>query len=155
MILHLNWEKPFELHKVKGSLAYATALDKIPGDPGIYIFGRQFGKNFEALYVGKAENIRRRIKGQLNSVKLMDHLRTAKSGKRILLVGALQRKQGQKTAKCLALSERALIRHFLSEGHDLVNIQGARIKRHELRSGGDHLKKFIPGVVFTERRKGE
>jgi hypothetical protein len=33
-------------------------------------------------------------------------------------------------------AHRALIRYFLSEGHDLVNEQGTRIRRHELESTG-------------------
>jgi hypothetical protein len=114
-----------------------------------------FGKQFEALYVGKANKIRGRIRGQLNNSRLMQHLLHAKNGERVILAGGLLTKQGQQLKKCLAIAEKALIRHFLSEGHDLVNLSGARIRRHELASSGKHPKKFFPRVVYLERAKGE
>lgn len=58
-------------------------------------------------------------------------------------------------AKSLALAERALIRYFLSEGHDLVNKQGTRLRRHELQSSGTHPKRFFPRNMYLERAKGE
>jgi excinuclease UvrABC nuclease subunit len=30
-------------------------LEKLANDPGVYVFGRRFGKSFEALYVGTAK----------------------------------------------------------------------------------------------------
>jgi hypothetical protein len=47
----------------------------------------------------------------------------------------------------------ALIRHFLSEAHDLVNIQGAKLRRHEIASFG--AKRAVPEVMFVDRAKGE
>lgn len=122
--------------------------------PGVYIFGRQWGSGFEALYVGKSMNVRTRIKGHLNSLSLMQHVRTAKAGKRVLLVGEYVTKPGQRIEKCIGLTERALIRYFLSEGHDLVNKQGTRIRRHELESTGRHPKKFFPTLMYLERTRG-
>ena len=46
----------------------------------------------------------------------MQHLRNAKTGKRILLAGTIDTKQGQRIEKCLAVIERGFIRYFLSEG---------------------------------------
>jgi hypothetical protein len=52
----------------------------------------------------------------------------------------------------LPIVERAFIRHFLSEGHDLVNIQGARLRQHEVEStrrpGG-----FVPRVMYLDRSR--
>jgi hypothetical protein len=70
-----------------------------------------------------------------------------------LLVGEYVTKGGQRVEKCLALSERALIRYFLSEGHDLVNMQGTRIRRHELESTGRHPKRFFPSLMYLERTR--
>jgi hypothetical protein len=156
MILHLNWSRAIPLKDgTKHGLIYTVDLGKVPNRPGIYIFGRLFGNTFEALYVGKATRIRGRIHSHFNNLRLMQHLREAKIGKRVLLAGVLQMKPGQKLPKCLTLSERALIRHFLSEGHDLVNKLGTQIRRHELISDGAHPKRYFPRTVYTERAKGE
>lgn len=85
----------------------------------------------------------------------MQHLRNAKAGKRIVLCGRIVTKPGQRLEKCLVLIERALIRYFLSEGHDLVNKQGTRLRRHEVASSGKHPKKFIPKMMYVEKAKGE
>jgi hypothetical protein len=52
----------------------------------------------------------------------------------------------------LDILERALIRFFLSEGHDLVNKQGTRLRRHEIASAGS---KNVPALMFVDRGKGE
>jgi hypothetical protein len=134
-------------------MIYSVDLEKLPTSSGLYIFGRRYGKQFEALYVGKAGRIRGRVKGQLNNLRLMQHLRSAKAGRRFVLCCRLATKPGQRLEKCLLLIERALIRHFLSEGHDLVNKQGARLLRHEITSSGRHPKRLIPRLMYVERGK--
>jgi len=156
MNLHVSWGRPIPLKDGrKDNLIYTVDLSKVPDRGGVYIFGRRFGNTFEALYVVKATRIRGRIRGHFNNLRLMQHLRNAKIGKRILLAGALQGKPGQKLPKSLTLAERALIRYFLSEGHDLVNKLGTRIRRHELVSDGAHPKRFVPRIIYTEKAKGE
>ena len=120
---------------------------------GIYVLGRRWGNEFEALYVGKATGLRGRVKSQLNNLRLMQHLKNAKGGKRIILTGRMISKPGQRLEQSLLLVERALIRYFLSEGHDLVNKQGTRLRRHEIASSGKHPKKFIPRVMYVEKAK--
>jgi hypothetical protein len=137
------------------NLIYSTDLSKLPRSAGVYIFGRRHGSNFEALYVGKANDLSRRVNTQLNNLRLMQHLKNAKAGKRVVLTGQFVGKPGQQAQKCLALAERALIRYFLSEGHDLVNKQGTRLRRHEVTSSGKHPKRFFPRLMYLERAKGE
>lgn len=156
MNLHVEWGKPVQLKDASDdNMIYALELAKVTSVSGVYIFGRRWGGQFEALYVGKAGNVRSRINGHLNNLRLMQHLRNAKTGTRFLLAGRLLTKQGQQMGKSLALTERALIRYFLSEGHDLVNKQGTRLRRHELLSSGKHPKKFFPGTMYLEKAKGE
>ena len=156
MILHLNWGKSLLLKDASADNAiYSLDLSHVPDRAGIYIFGRRHGSTFEALYVGKATKIRGRIRVHFNNLKLMQHLRTAKSGKRILLTGVFERKQAQNVAKSLRIAEQALIRHFLAEGHDLVNKAGTRIRRHEIVSDGNHPKRYFPKSVFAEKGRGE
>ncbi len=108
-------------------------------------------KSFEALYVGKAKTIRRRVRNQLNNSRLMQHVITARRGERILLVGRYVSKPGQDETKSLLLLEQALIRHFVSEGDDLVNKHGTRIRQHEITSTRKELKKFIPATMYLEK----
>ena len=163
MNLYVEWSRPILLKASRNSIAYTLDLTKVTDRPGVYIFGREWGSGFEALYVGSSKNVRSRIKGHLNNnLRLMEHLRGAKSGKRVLLAGKLVTKSGrpvakggQRIEKSLALTERALLRHFLSEGHDLVNKQGTLIRRHELESTGGHPKRFFPTMLYLEKTRGD
>lgn len=156
MKLHVEWARPIMLKDgSKQNLIYVVDLNKLPTASGLYILGRRWGSDLEALYVGKANNIRSRVNGQLNNLRLMQHLRNAKTGKRIVLTGKIVTKPGQRLEKCLLLIERGLIRYFLSEGHDLVNKQGTRLRHHEVASSGKHPKRFFPKAMFLERAKGE
>lgn len=156
MQLHIEWHRPIPLEDAAHqNLIYSVDLAKIPEATGVYIFGRRWGNGFEALYIGKGNRLRGRAKGQFNNLRLMQHVHNAKAGKRVLLVGKLITKPGQRTAKALTLAERALIRYFLSEGHDLVNKQGTRLRRHELVSSGKHPKRFLPSPMYLEKSKGE
>ncbi len=156
MRLRVEWSRPIPMRDgTRQGLIYAVDSNKLPGGAGIYVFGRRFGKGFEALYVGKAENVRRRVNGQLqNNLRLMLRLRNAKAGRRIVLAGQFVPKPGQRVEKSIVLIERALIRTFLSEGHDLANKQGVLIRRHEIASDGRHPKRFIPRLMYLERSKG-
>jgi hypothetical protein len=155
MKLQIEWVRPMAMRDALRDehLIYAFDHFKLPEDAGVYVFGRRYGRNFEALYVGKASSIRWRIRGQLKNLPLMLHLKKAKAGRRIVLAGRFIAKPGQKEEKCLTLLERALIRYFLSEGHDLVNKQGARLRRHEITS--TYPTRMIPRLMFVDRAKGE
>ena len=157
MDLKIQWEKPVPLRKArKGSLyIYTVNLEVLPNVPGIYIFARRWGRSYEALYVGQSMKIRRRVRNHQKNLPLMKHLEKAKTGRRFVIVGQALPKRGQKLEKVLATLERAFIRHFLSEGHDLVNQQGTKIRRHEISSEGKVPKSFIPTLMYLERAKGQ
>ena len=156
MKLALEWGKPIVLRDASRdeNLIYTLDDARVTDASGVYVFGRRFSGTFEALYVGQAQNIRGRVRGHIkNNLSLMLHLKKAKNGKRILLYGRFVAKPGQQEEKCLRLLERALLRHFLSEGHDLVNKQGARLRRHEITSKNP--RKILPRLMFVDRSKGE
>ena len=156
MNLQVEWGRPIRLRDASGeNMIYGVDLGKLVTSAGVYVFGRRWGSQFEALYVGKAGNIRGRVKSHLNNLRLMQHLRNAKNGNRVVLAGKIITRRGQRLPKSLALAERALIRHFLSEGHDLVNKQGVRLRRHELDSSGQYPKRFFPRAIYLEKAKGE
>lgn len=154
MKLHLEWSPPLMLKDGSDqNLIYTCDLAKLPTAPGLYVFGRRFRKHVEALYVGKADSLRVRIKTQLKNLPLMLHVRKAKIGPRLLLIGRFVPQPGQRQSKCLPVMERALIRHFLSEGHDLVNKHGTRPRRHEIRSIRGN--RVVPKKMLIDRGKGE
>jgi GIY-YIG catalytic domain len=86
MDIELVWRTPVNLNATpKGAredyLIPEHAESRIPKKAGVYIFCRKFGRNYEPLYVGQADNLRMRIKQHLKSnVALMRALRDAKSG---------------------------------------------------------------------------
>jgi hypothetical protein len=129
--IEVQWSQPIAMKRLR-SVGYSIDLVKVPESSGVYVFGRRWGDSFEALYVGKALDIRARMNQQLNNLRLMSHVRDAKVGNRVLVAGVINTKGGQKIEKCLALVEKALIRHFLSEGDDLVNVQGTLLRRHTI-----------------------
>lgn len=151
MKLNIKWNKPIALVKEKNNgLIYSLKLDKVPDAPGIYIFGRLYGTTYEALYVGKSGNLRKRIKEHLNNLKLMKHLEKAKSGERIMITGQAVTLPGQKLEDVIRILERAFISHFLEKGHDLVNVNGVAIKHHEINSEGPFKKSFIPSKILVK-----
>lgn len=157
MHLYLEWGRVIRLRDgSKQNFIYLPDRVKLPTAAGVYVFGRrQKNGGFEALYVGRAANIRSRVWGHRKNLPLMMHLKNARNGERVVRAGVFRPQRGQRAKKCLALLERALIRYFLSEGHDLVNKAGTRIRRHEISSRGRHPNKFVPKLMFVDRAKGE
>lgn len=127
-----------------GRFPYSIDTTKIPAVAGIYVFLRVHGSSAEALYVGKATNLNSRIKQQLNNLKLMTSIQNATNGERRLVFAECLPKPGQQVPKMLPICEKALIRYYLAQGHSLVNIQGTRLKFHELDSARSDLKEFLP-----------
>ena len=153
MKLAIEWEKPIPMKKSTSSARiYDVDLDRIGRSPGIYIFARRWSGSYEALYVGQSKNLNGRVKGHLNNLRLMKHIENAKNGSRVLIVGHAVTKPGQQIGSVLNALERALIRHFLAEAHDLVNKQGIQIRRHEVESSGRVPKAFIPSLMYLEMK---
>ncbi len=151
MKLVVDWSRPVMMKlSLPGDLVYRVDLSRLPDDAGIYVFGRRWGNSFEALYVGKALNIRKRVHGQLNNLRLMQHVRKAKWGRRVILAAVLLPRPGQKIERCLPILERTLIRYFLSEGHDLVNIPGTLLRQHEVDSI-HRPKHSVPARMYLDR----
>jgi hypothetical protein len=149
MKVELEWQKELPL-KYHERDAYELDLESISDGPGIYIFGRRHGSLFEALYVGKAGSLRGRIKTQLNNHRLLTHIWNAKTGRRIVMLGEFKAKQRQTAVSCLPIAEKALIRYFVSKGHDLVNLQGVNLRQNVVSSTGAHKAKDFPNIIQVE-----
>ena len=144
MNIQLEWKTPLSL----GRSPYDNFdLQKIPNNPGIYIFLRKHGRASEALYVGKTMNLRNRIKQQLNNRRLIDGMRNAANGERLLVFAEPRLRRGQQLDRVLDISETALIRYYLAKNARLINIQGVAIRLHELTSTRDRLRNFLPQVT--------
>lgn len=140
MKLNLKWHKSIEI----GRYPYKFTLEDIPKVAGIYIFLRVHGSTMEALYVGKANNLRTRIKQQMNNLSLMHGIKSAQNGTRRLVYAEFSPRPGQQRSKAIPICEQTLIRYYLAQGHNLLNIQGVKLKFHELDSTRIDLKKFLP-----------
>lgn len=154
MEMEIQWNKPIPFKKVnKGALIYDIDLEKVPDQKGIYILARRYNRNYYALYIGESTvgTIRRRIRKHLNNLKLMRYLESAKRGRRVLITGIPFPKGGQNSKKIIKIIEKAFIRHFMSEGHDLINESGTIVRYHKINSKGRIPKKFIPSSIFLER----
>jgi hypothetical protein len=150
MEIELKWQKELPLKYDSIDDAYDLDLDTISELPGVYIFGRRYDRLFEALYVGKANNLRKRIKTQLNNYRLLTHVWNAKNGRRIVMSGEFKAKQRQTHEVCVPIVEKALIRYFISEGHDLVNIHGRKLRQHIISSTGTHKARDFPNQIQVE-----
>ena len=151
MDLEVTW-KQFPLKDGrKQKQTFITDLSKIPTRGGVYIFARKWGSDFEALYVGKADNLRSRIKTQLNNNLLMNHVYYAPAGARVVMAGVFWPGRAQQKKKCLSIIEKALIRYFVSERHDLVNKQGMKLKQHTVLSDGSFSRSTMSAQVSVEK----
>ena len=94
-------------------------LSLLPEISGVYIFYREYGDYQEALYVGKSENIRTRMKAHFNSIKLIDGLVDTPKGQKKLIFAEVKTRSD--LAKALAQAEKGLINQLDDEKHPLLN----------------------------------
>jgi hypothetical protein len=135
----VTWSAPITLGGEARDLCDTFDCDLLPDEPAVYIFGRSFGQKIDALYVGKAEVLRNRIRQQLNNNRLMRALDDAPNGRRVLIYGTFKGRRGVRIHRWLDTVERALINHFTEGGHDLINKRGTRIEVDEIEFEGSRL----------------
>jgi len=152
MNINAKWHKELKLRDgTKETLIYTCDLNSIPQKPGVYIFFSRFGKSREIMYIGKAENLRTRIPQQLESVSLMLKIKKWGIGTKYLLFCIPEIKRGQKLKKVLTILEKGLIKHALSEGHELINIHGTRKNYHKLSFRGTRIsEEFFGRKIISE-----
>ena len=114
MKLALAWQRAIAIPKTLNNESASRILDEISAEPGIYIFGRVFDRHLHALYVGQAQNLHRRIKQQLNNYGLLQHIKNARNGRRVVVIGTLEVHGGADIEKALNRTEKGLLRHFVS-----------------------------------------
>ncbi|WLI89601.1 GIY-YIG nuclease family protein [Massilia sp. R2A-15] len=157
MDLSVKWQAPINLLDGDGqNLIYvAEGLEDWHDLPGVYMFARIFDNQVCPLYIGKAEKLGARAWQHFRSnTRLMNGIKKAASGRRVLILGEFSPKPGQSTKKCIGLIEKALIDHALTEGHRLLNVQGTRTPAHRVSFSGYLGARHITGKSLSFRAKG-
>jgi hypothetical protein len=144
MQIEASWSKPIDLKKCKpGGLIYELDLEKLPTDPGVYVFGRSHGDTVSPIYIGETLNIRSRIKGHLNSLPLMRAIENAPTGSRFLIYCTVKAGSPAKAKKHVKVIEKALILHAQGEGHVLFNKKGTKLPTDEISFKGNRTSEAI------------
>jgi hypothetical protein len=152
MKISVTWHPPIALDGPAHDLCDEFLYDQLPTAPAIYIFARRFGPKLAAIYVGKAEVLRHRIRQQLNNNRLMRALESAPNGARVLIYGSFNGRRRQRLAALLETVERALINHFTEEGHELINKRGTRLPVDEIEFNGSRLTTTATGRTLRVPR---
>jgi len=146
MNLEIKWHKPLKLKDGSkiGLIYKIDGLEAWNGLSGVYMFCRQYAKSLAPLYIGKADDVGRRIKQHLNSIKLMKGIENSQNGDKILMLGTFVPKSGQNKQKAISSIEKALIEHALLEGYELLNKQGTKTPVHKISFSG-----YLPARNMT------
>jgi hypothetical protein len=117
------------------------------------MFARIFDQETKLIYIGKALNLKGRVKHQLKSRDLRGKMKDKPGVSRVLFVGELQKwKDKKKVEKALRIVESALIVHALAHDHDLVNKQWTRIPTHKLTFKGNLAARKLTGKSMSVRK---
>lgn len=147
-----KWSKPIRLlDGSRDGLIYRVSdLDTIPDTPGAYVFARKHGRKVAPLYIGETMNLRSRLNQHLGmNLKLMKGIEAAAIGKRIFFYCAVRTKQKQNLKQVLKVLQSALIEYALSEGHKLLNKQGAKTPVHTINlTGNRYSKQLAPRQMY-------
>lgn len=139
-----TWHKPIYLQDGRlNNLIYSCNLDSVPKEPGVYVFGREYGNIVIPVYIGRALKLRVRLEQQLQFVKLMMGIQKAEKGRRFILFCTVNLKRNQKPMPILQTLEAALISHALAEGHELLNDKGTKFKQHTIKFTGNRKSEAI------------
>jgi len=121
MKIELNWFEPIELGSSSTLRENIKNFDlkDIPEIAGVYIFYREYGENQYALYVGKSENIRTRMKSHFNSLSLIEGLENTPQGAKKLIFAEVKTRSD--LGRALNQAEKGLIQNFIDTNHPLLN----------------------------------
>lgn len=151
----LKWSQPIQLSSgASENLIYSLDVDSLPQTAGLYVFGRRRGQMIIPVYVGQALRLRGRVKRQLNNAKLMLALKKTPNRRKYITYAEIVGKPGQSAKKVLNVVEKAFIEHALAEGHDIVNVQGTKRRKHFITStGGRAGRTWIPKQLSPAKKQ--
>ena len=144
MNIYCEWHKVIYLNDgSKENLIFNIDETLLPDESGCYVFFNEYGEKRRIIYIGRANNLRQRIKEQLNNVRLMNGIKNFGKGYKAFIYCTIKPKRGQNLKKILEILERNLIKYAFTEGHELVNIQGAKIHFHEISFHGNRASESL------------
>ncbi|HEY4283646.1 MAG TPA: hypothetical protein VGM62_11340 [Chthoniobacterales bacterium] len=151
-----TWSKPLDL--IDGSrdgLTYTLANEdykKLPNGPGAYVFARIHSERIVPLYIGETANIHLRITQHFKTnVKLMNGIKKAPKGKKVVIFCAINTKSESKRSSMLSLLQKALIEHSLAEGHVLLNMQLTKTPVHTISfKGNRYSEQIAPRTMYVQ-----
>jgi len=138
-LIKVKWKKPIllEKHPTKHIPFWIQDWNRIPAAPGIYIFSKRFGDKITPVYIGKAKNLRNRIKQQLKSnVPLVTAMQKSGLGSKFVMIAEHIGRPGLPSMKAITIVEKAFIYEAINHGFELANIQMKEIKEIEIISEG-------------------
>lgn len=151
-----TWHQPMILKPTR-DFAYELSkedVELLPNTPALYVFGRFWADNATPLYIGRTKTLQDRIcKQHLNSLRFMRAMRDFPNGDRFLMHCTFAVGNGR-INKILDIAERGLIDKALTEGHELINIQGTRTPAHQFTFHGNQTSHQICGKHMLVRRNG-
>lgn len=155
MDIQLYWHQPLDLFH-SATLIYdilSPGIDAVPSAAGVYVFARVHGKVIAPLYIGRAENMNRRIGQQLNNAKLMLGIKRAPTGARRLYLGEVVKRPKQNPNEAIKTIESALISTAMVEGYDLLNVSGTKTLAHTITSSGSReARAWLPEKTIKLRK---
>lgn len=154
MEITIRWYKPEALSSGwREQLIYRCELSNILQRPGVYAFARIHHKGIEPIYIGETLRLRDRIGQHLQHVRLMKAIEARGRGRRVVLYGTLGLEASAARQKpILRRVERALIKHALANGHELVNKHGTRTTHDVLQfRDPDYIRNLFGKAMNVER----
>jgi len=104
------------------------------------------------LYIGRSKNLYNRIWEHFETTTFMKQIAKSPRGEKVLIMGKYISKPGQSSERAIAIVEKALIAHALTEGHELLNKAGTKTPTHEVRfSGFNKAKQFSDGKMYVKK----
>jgi hypothetical protein len=158
MEIKIQWHQPIPLQDGSAEdLIYMVDEKKLQawdGYAGVYMFCRRYGESVIPMYIGRSMNIYNRIWEHLEGqTGVMDSMKAIRQrGEKMLIIGEYIPQPGWSSTKAIAIVERALIEHALTEGYVLLNKAGTKTPTHEVRfSGFNMAKQFSGGTMYVKK----
>lgn len=149
--ISLSWHDSIDLNTI-GYDKYHDSINELPDTYGIYIFWRQYSDIHECLYIGKTTNLRNRIKQQLNARGLIEHVKGAKRGKKLLSYAELELHPNCDFDGYLDKIETFLISESLSQGHDLYNQQKTKLYGNLIINNGRDYPNIFENKMYMLKK---
>lgn len=154
MNFNATWAQPIDLvdGTSLGLTYYVKEITQIPENPGAYVFARVHSGKVTPLYIGESANLRKRIDQHFKkNVRLMNSLKKAPSGKLVFLYCTIRTNSDKRRDAMLALLQKALIEHALSEGHQLLNLQLTKTPFHTISFTGNRSSEQVaPRLMYVQ-----